>query len=84
MSPAFCDALRVDFATQGAAAIARLREEDPAAYLHVCASIDAAGDGADARLSDDALLARIRALLDEMDALARPRPRRRRAAPKGE
>jgi hypothetical protein len=35
----FLDALAADFARHGAAAIARLREEDPVNYLRICAAL---------------------------------------------
>jgi len=36
---AFVDALSVDFRCHGAAAISRLREDDPVAYIKMCASV---------------------------------------------
>ena len=39
LSEAFCEALRDDFAKHGHAAIVKLREEDPATYVRVIATL---------------------------------------------
>lgn len=39
LGPAFLDALLADFATHGAAAIRRCREDNPATYLRICAGL---------------------------------------------
>jgi len=39
LGPAFLDALLADFAANGAAAIRRCREDNPATYLRICAGL---------------------------------------------
>ena len=77
---AFTDALLVDFRRHGAAAITRLREDDPASYIKMCASVlpKAVIDSVDPidSLSDDELLKRARRLAEKAGLGPRPDPDR--------
>lgn len=70
--PAVADfraALAADFDAHGADAVARLRADDPIAYLRLCGETFAQGSAAP--VDDAALIARVRALLAELGEAAR-------------
>lgn len=66
-TPDFRKALAADFQANGDVAVARLREDDPIAYLRLCG--DMLDGGAPREADDDALIARVRALLAELGSV---------------
>ena len=67
-APGLREALTADFDRHGAAAVAQLREAEPIAYLRLCAELLDAGAGAAG--DDAALVARVKALLNQLGALS--------------
>lgn len=70
LGEAFIEALHADFAEHGVATIAKVREEDPVAYVRVCAGIlpKELRITDERELTDDELVARIK----QLDAIIRP------------
>lgn len=70
LGEAFIEALHADFAEHGAATIARVRDNDPTAYVKVCAGIlpKELKITDERELTDDELVARIK----QLDAIIRP------------
>lgn len=80
LDTAFVDALSSDFSRYGDAAIAALRQDDPTAYLKLCASVlpkavAGAIDPIEA-MTDEELIERAKTLAAELDLGAASRPRR--------
>jgi hypothetical protein len=84
LDTAFVDALAGDFLRHGAAAIARMREDDPATYMKLCAQVLPKSllnsiDPLEA-MSDEELRERARQLAEKAGLGARPDPDRAGAA----
>ena len=79
---AFVDALSADFAQYGSAALARLREDDPAAYMKLCAAVlpKAVAGAIDPLegMTDEELLDRAKGLAKQLGLAVRSNPGRAR------
>lgn len=80
LDTAFVDALSKDFSLYGAAAVAALRQDEPTAYLKLCASVlpkavAGAIDPIEA-MTDEELIERAKTLAAELNLGAAPRSRR--------